>query len=67
MKQYPIFSPQWLKQSLGYGYSGNITADMMDKEREECLKEDIGTGRYGCRCQKCCEGFYEEAENKGEE
>ncbi len=23
--------------------------------KEECQKELLGTGRYGCRCQKCIE------------
>ena len=32
------------------------------KIKEECLKEEIGTGRYGCRCQECVEGSVAEAE-----
>lgn len=35
-------------------------------EKEECLKEEIGTGRYGCRCQACCEGVVSEAEYREE-
>lgn len=41
--------------------SGNFMVDAQDKE-DECQREDIGTGRYGCRCQECVEGFYNEAE-----
>lgn len=33
-------------------------------DKEECLRKEIGTGRYGCRCQKCIEGIYEEVEAK---
>lgn len=35
---------------------------------EECDAESLGRGgRYGCRCRKCCEGEYTEAESKGED
>ena len=30
---------------------------------EQCEADLIGKGRYGCRCQKCCEGQYEQAES----
>lgn len=41
--------------------NGN-TVTMHDDE-EECLKEEIGTGRYGCRCKQCSEDYYTEKEN----
>lgn len=34
---------------------------------EECLKEEIGIGRYGCRCRKCTENSITEAEDKGDQ
>ncbi len=44
--------------------NGN-TVTMHDDE-EECIREEIGTGRYGCRCKNCCEGIYTENEDKEE-
>ncbi len=37
--------------------NGNTIAWIKDKE-EDCQKELIGTGRYGCRCQQCCEDIF---------
>lgn len=37
-----------------------------DRGLGECLKEDLGTGRYGCRCQACCEGVFEQVEVRDE-
>jgi hypothetical protein len=40
--------------------------DLGEINEEECLKEEIGTGRYGCRCQNCSEGIITEAEYREE-
>lgn len=40
-----IFSDDWLNEQLGY--SGNITADQLDKEREEGISH---RDRYKCDC-----------------
>jgi hypothetical protein len=42
--------------------SGNHLVDAMDTE-DECQREEIGAGRYGCRCQKCLEDLHDDAEN----
>ena len=30
-------------------------------EEEECLRDEVGVGIYGCWCRKCCETVREEA------
>lgn len=38
------------------------------RREEECEAESIGRGgRYGCRCQKCSKGEYEQAERECED
>ena len=49
------------------GYFDNRKKGYNMPFEEECQREEMGLGRYGCRCPKCIEGSYTEAEYKGED